>query len=105
MSVVARKSQDGRDCSELLQAVGDKTRLAILRKLLAGDVHVAELTRDLAVEQSLLSHHLRVLREHGLVTSRRDGKSVLYSLSQDARTRDLQRLELGCCHIDFPVEE
>lgn len=105
MSVVEDESQEEKDCSQLLQVVGDKTRLAILRQLLKADAHVGELNRDLAIEQSLLSHHLRVLRENGLVISRRDGKSVLYSLNRDARGGDLRRLELGCCHIDFPIEE
>lgn len=103
MSGVEEEVSQEKDCSQLLQVVGDKTRLAILRQLLKTDAHVADLNRGLEIEQSLLSHHLRVLRENGLVTSRRDGKSVLYSLTQNARGQDLHRIELGCCHIDFPA--
>ena len=103
--MIESEAAEGKDCSQLLQVVGDKTRLAILRKLMDTDCHVSELNDGLGIEQSLLSHHLRVLRESGLVTSRRDGKAVLYSLTQSARDRDLHRIDLGCCHIDFPISE
>jgi ArsR family transcriptional regulator len=56
----------------------------------------------LRVEQSLLSHHLRSLRDAGIVTSRRDGKAVLYSLSPKFRCATTQKaIDLGCCKISF----
>ncbi len=68
-------------CAALLKAIADDTRLAVVRQLLEGARHVGELNEELQVEQSLLSHHLKVLREMGIVEAQRDGKAVLYRLA------------------------
>jgi ArsR family transcriptional regulator len=63
---------------------------------------VGEINQQLGVEQTLLSHHLRVLREAGLVRSQRDGKSVLYRLSPAVEgARRGKAIDLGCCLISF----
>jgi ArsR family transcriptional regulator len=67
-----------------LQALADENRLRILEALRRGKRCVCELQDDLGLGQSLLSHHLRVLRESGLVVDRRQGRWVYYSLSGDA---------------------
>ena len=89
------------NCHESLQVVADKTRLAILRRLMESPCHVGEINAAIQIEQSLLSHHLRVLRESGLVTSRRDGKAVLYDLAESARAGGESGIDLGCCRINF----
>ncbi len=89
------------NCHESLQVVADKTRLAILRRLMQSPCHVGEINDALQIEQSLLSHHLRVLRESGLVTSRRDGKAVLYDLAEAVRASGKDGIDLGCCRINF----
>ncbi len=89
------------NCHESLQVVADKTRLAILRRLMESPCHVGEINEAIQIEQSLLSHHLRVLRESGLVTSRRDGKAVLYDLAENARAGGDDGINLGCCRINF----
>ena len=53
------------------RALGDETRLRILEELVAGEAAVSDLTERLEVGQSLMSHHLRILREAGLVVDRR----------------------------------
>lgn len=64
--------------------------------------HVGELNQALQIEQSLLSHHLRVLRQQGFVTAVRDGKAVLYRLAYTVQTPNgLKELNLGCCVITF----
>lgn len=88
-------------CHQSLQVVADKTRLAILRRLMESPCHVGEINQVIQIEQSLLSHHLRVLRESGLVTSRRDGKAVLYDLAENARAGGRDGIDLGCCRINF----
>src|SRR4051812_10379090 len=66
------------------RALGDETRLRILEILSAGECSVSELTNEVAIGQSLMSHHLRILREAGLVVDHRDGRWVLYTLSEVA---------------------
>ena len=56
----------------------------------------------LSVEQSLLSHHLAVLRDHELVETHRDGKSVIYQLPEDVSASTAGKaINLGCCKISF----
>lgn len=89
-------------CADLLKVLADETRLAIVEQLLDGPKHVGEINAALQVEQSLLSHHLRVLRDAGLVTAERDGKAVLYALSHAARAaRRGKAIDLGCCQLSF----
>jgi DNA-binding transcriptional ArsR family regulator len=82
--------------------LADETRLAVVQELLGGPRHVGEINTNLNVEQSLLSHHLQVLRRAGVVVSERDGKAVRYRLApaiQKAPTADA--IQLGCCLISF----
>ena len=66
------------------RALGDETRLRILEMLVAGECSVSDLTTRVAVGQSLMSHHLRILREAGLVTDRRNGRWVYYAIDDPA---------------------
>jgi ArsR family transcriptional regulator len=68
----------------LLKALADERRLQILILLSAGQRSVSELQSDLRVGQSLLSFHLRTLKDVGLVSDRRVGRSVYYALSANA---------------------
>ena len=70
-------------CVAQLKVLADSTRLAVMRRLLREPQQVGDLRRHLDVEQSLLSHHLRVLKDAGLVLDERIGKSVRYRLSPD----------------------
>lgn len=88
-----------KTCSDKLKLLADPTRLAVLKRLLGGPRHVMELASELAVSQPLLSHHLRSLRDAGFVTSKRDGKRVLYALNLTAKHRGA--LDLGCCRLKF----
>jgi ArsR family transcriptional regulator len=64
----------------LFHALSDETRLAILEMLRNGERCVCELQDELDAAQSRLSFHLRVLREAGLVTDRREGRWSYYSI-------------------------
>ena len=66
------------------RALGDETRLRILEELVAGEASVSDLTERLQVGQSLMSHHLRILRECGLVVDRRSGRWVHYAVAEPA---------------------
>jgi DNA-binding transcriptional ArsR family regulator len=72
----------------LLQAIADPTRLAIVRQLgTDGAVCACDFTSCCDVAQPTVSHHLRVLREAGWVTSERRGTWVFYSLNPAAASR------------------
>ena len=65
------------------KALGDPTRLQILHVLAEGGRCVCEIQPRLAVPPNLLSHHLKVLREAGLVVAQRSGRRVHYELDPD----------------------
>jgi ArsR family transcriptional regulator len=66
------------------RALGDETRLRILEHLVAGERSVTDLTERVDIGQSLMSHHLRILREAGLVVVRRDGRWLHYAIAEPA---------------------
>ena len=66
---------------KLFSALSDKTRLRIYLLLLEGEFCVCELGGILDMEQSRISHGLRVLREADLINSRREGKWIIYSVN------------------------
>lgn len=70
--------------SSRFQALSDSTRLQIVDRLRGGERCVCELTDALGAAQSRLSFHLRVLKEAGLITDRREGRWVYYTLDQEA---------------------
>ena len=90
------------DCADRLKVLADDTRLAVLRQLLSGPKHVGDINESLRLEPSLLSHHLKILREAGLVESERDGKAVLYQLAPKVQAQQCgQGINLGCCVLSF----
>lgn len=72
---------------ELLQAVADPVRWAVLDTLAAGPRCVCDLREQVPVPANLLSYHLKVLREAGLVVASRRGRWVDYALAHDAHAR------------------
>jgi ArsR family transcriptional regulator len=68
---------------ELFHALSDETRLSIVRRLRSGERCVCDLTDLLDAAQSRLSFHLKVLKDAGLVSDRREGRWVHYSLNRD----------------------
>lgn len=65
----------------LFRAMGDPSRVAIVRHLLLGEHNVAELTSHLGLAQSTVSKHLACLRDCGLVTSRPVGRASVFTLT------------------------
>lgn len=91
-----------KECVHRLKVLADETRLMILRDIMDSSKSVTEINGKLRIEQSLLSHHLRVLRDAKLVVSERLGKSVMYRASPDILEgpRDTS-IDLGCCQVRF----
>ena len=89
-------------CADKLKVLADRTRLAVMECLMEKPSHVGTLAEALNVEQSLLSHHLSVLRSAGLVVADRDGKAVLYRVAPEAQvSKSDQAINLGCCQLHF----
>lgn len=88
-------------CAQRLKVLADSNRFAILRILLDGPKYVWELNTELLLEQSLLSHHLKILRQAGLVEAQREGKAVLYSLAPGVRMTSGKGINLECCVLSF----
>lgn len=77
--------------AQLFHALSDETRLAILEMLRGGERCVCDLQGDLDAAQSRLSFHLRVLKDAGLVTDRKEGRWSYYAIAPAAlaEVRDL----------------
>mgnify|MGYP000712577690 CR=1 FL=1 len=71
------------DLAELFKIFGDSTRIKILYVLFESEMCVCDIAQLLNMTQSAISHQLRILKQSQLVKSRRDGKSVFYSLADD----------------------
>lgn len=72
----------------LLSALADPVRLSIVRQLAtASDVCACDFTECCSVSQPTVSHHLKVLREAGVVVSERKGTNIIYSLAPDFTAR------------------
>ena len=65
-------------------ALSDETRLRIIGRLLGGEQCVCDLTEMLGAAQSRLSFHMKTLKEAGLVTDRREGRWIHYSIVPEA---------------------
>ncbi|MBE6842401.1 MAG: winged helix-turn-helix transcriptional regulator [Ruminococcus sp.] len=84
------------DLAELFKIFGDRTRLKILFVLLKEEMCVCDIAHILGMQQSAISHQLRVLKQSRLVKFRKEGKTVFYSLA-DAHVKTV--LSQGMEHI------
>ncbi len=84
------------DLAELFKIFGDPTRIKILYAMLDTELCVNDIAGCLQMSQSSVSHQLRVLKTSKLVKSRREGKSIFYSLD-DEHVRSI--LSMGMEHI------
>jgi ArsR family transcriptional regulator len=71
------------DLAELFKVFGDSTRIRILFVLFESEMCVCDLAEALGMTQSAISHQLRILKQARLVTNRREGKQIIYSLADD----------------------
>lgn len=71
------------DCAELLKVFGDSTRIRIIFVLCQSEMCVCDIANLLGMTQSAISHQLRVLKQARLVSARRDGKTIFYSLCDE----------------------
>jgi ArsR family transcriptional regulator len=71
------------ECVEFCKALADDTRQRILVLLLQGEQCVGDLVAAFPMSQPTISHHLAVLRQLNLVTTRKEGKQVFYAINRD----------------------
>ena len=81
------------DAAQLLKALGNEQRLLVLCNLLERPMSVGELNQRVDLSQSALSQHLALLREAGLVETRRDAQSIHYSLPAGPVTKVMALLQ------------
>jgi DNA-binding transcriptional ArsR family regulator len=87
------------EAAGLLKALGNEQRLLILCSLLAGPLSVGELNERVDLSQSALSQHLALLREAGLVETRREAQSIFYSLPAGPVTQVMAVLQDIYCPV------
>jgi len=77
--------EDAEDAAAGAKALSDPTRITLAHALREGELCVCDLAWVAERSENLVSHHVRALRAAGLVRSRRDGKMVMYSLTDRGR--------------------
>ena len=92
------------DAARLLKALANDKRLLILCLLAEGERSVGELNAGLDLSQSALSQHLAVLRNDGLVNTRREGQTILYALADGPALRVIETLHGIYCGADPACE-
>ncbi len=71
------------DLADLFKVFSDSTRVKILCSLFERELNVTELSNEVGVSQTAVSHQLRLLKQSRLVKYKRDGKQIIYSLADD----------------------
>ncbi len=92
------------DCTDILKALADRSRLRIVKALLAAPHGVNDLAEALDISQYNVSKHLRILREAGIVEVEPDGTRREYDIVEDFRQRLKKEgnvLDFGCCSFRF----
>jgi DNA-binding transcriptional ArsR family regulator len=93
-------ADDAAQVAAIFKVLADPSRCRLVYALLeAGEICVCDLACTLRMTESNVSHHLRILRTHGLVRARREGKMVYYS-PDDEHIRLL--LDLTRAHVTEP---
>ena len=94
--------EQGIELAEIFRLMGDPTRLRIILLCVGGPICVSDIADQLGVEQSLVSHHLRLLRAGRILRSRRQGKQMFYSVADE---------HISCVvadmveHVNEPMDE
>ena len=96
----------GTACISVLKALGDETRLRIVRLLARAALSVNEIAEKLNVTHYNVSKHLRILRHAGLLECEKQGKERHYAITRKLRaqlTANGGVLDLGCCTFRFDL--
>lgn len=94
-----------RQVVSVFQQISDCTRLRILWLLCHATASVGAIARSVGMSDSAVSHHLRVLRQDGLVSAKRSGKEVYYRLAASEKAQLLHRTIDAMFEIECPGGE
>ncbi|MGI6080283.1 MAG: ArsR/SmtB family transcription factor [Candidatus Avilachnospira sp.] len=83
MTIIDVTENELYDLAELFKTFGDSTRIKILYVLFDMERSVGDIAEKLNMTQSAISHQLKILKQAHLIKSRREGKTMLYSLDDD----------------------
>jgi ArsR family transcriptional regulator len=84
--------------AELFRSFSDTSRVRILSALTTQELNVGVLAKIVGISESAVSHHMRGLRQMGLVKSRRDGKEVYYRIEDE---HIIELFQQGVRHIQY----
>ena len=90
------------EATRLLKALANDRRLMVLCLLSEGERSVGDLNEQLAISQSALSQHLAVLRDDGLVSTRREAQTIYYALTEGPAQRIIGTLHDIYCGVEDP---
>ena len=91
--------RNATDAVNLLKGLANESRLMIMCVLSEGEVSVGQLNQRIKISQSALSQHLAVLREQGLVQTRRESQTIYYSLADTAAMSVIELLREVYCEV------
>lgn len=98
---ITRFEASAAEAAKLLRALGNERRLMILCQLADGERSVGELLPLVGLSQSALSQHLAVLREEGVVATRREAQTVWYRIADPAAVKVVATLAEIFCPPDM----
>ncbi len=91
--------RNANDAVSLLKSLANESRLMIMCVLSEGEISVGDLNQRIKLSQSALSQHLAVLREQGLVQTRRESQTIYYRLEDSAAMSIIELLHDFYCRI------
>jgi DNA-binding transcriptional ArsR family regulator len=91
--------RNATDAANLLKGLANESRLMIMCVLSEGEVSVGQLNQRIKLSQSALSQHLAVLREQGLVQTRRESQTIYYRLADTAALTIIELLHEVYCEV------
>ncbi|WP_304177738.1 helix-turn-helix transcriptional regulator [Phenylobacterium aquaticum] len=100
---IARFEASAVEAAKLLRALANERRLMILCQLAGGERSVGELQPLVGLSQSALSQHLAVLRQEGVLATRREGQSIWYRIADPAAVKVVETLAEIFCPPDMRI--
>ena len=93
----------------MLRALSEPLRLRIIDSLRSGPSSVSDLCQTLDAEIATVSHHLGILKNSGIVQRHREGRFIIYELTDgifesEGHRNTPDHLDLGCCRLEIPRE-
>ncbi len=87
--------------AELFKSLAGEIRLRIVHSLFEKEKSVGELVKELGHSQSHISHHLKTLKNSGILRSKRNRHKIMYRIAPNIAKKHKKVLNLGCCEIKF----